>query len=153
EEVGGRRGAAAIAELLHRRGVEPALVLDEGGLVGEGLVAGVRAPVALIGTAEKGYLSLALSVRARGGHSSMPPAHTAIGILPAALARLEDHPMPARISGPTAEALGFLAPEMPFGARVLLGNLWLFEPLVRRGFEVSPEGNSRVRTTTAVTVV
>jgi len=152
EEVGGHRGAAAIAELLRGRGTRPELVLDEGGIVGERLVSGVRAPVALIGTAEKGYLSLELRVRGHGGHSSMPPAHTAIGILAAALARLEARPMPARITGGTADSFTFLAHEMPFGARVLLGNLWLFEPLVRRSFEDTPEGNARVRTTTAITM-
>jgi carboxypeptidase PM20D1 len=153
EEVGGHRGAAAIAELLRRRGVKPELVLDEGGLIGERLVPGLAAPVALIGTAEKGYLSLELAVRAPGGHSSMPPPHTAIGILAAALARLESHPMRARIAGATAESYAFLGPELPFGPRVFLGNLWLFEPLAVRVLEASPASNATLRTTTAVTII
>jgi carboxypeptidase PM20D1 len=153
EEVGGRRGAAAIAALLARRGVRPELVLDEGGVLGERLIPGVAAPVALIGTAEKGYLSLELRVSSRGGHSSMPPSHTAIGILAAALARIEAHPMPARIAGATAESFAFLAPEMPLGPRLFLANRWLFEPLVLRSQAATPESNARVRTTAAVTMV
>jgi carboxypeptidase PM20D1 len=153
EEVGGYRGAAAIAALLGRRGVRPELVLDEGGLIAEGMVSGVQAPVALISTAEKGYLSLELRVRSRGGHSSMPPPHTAIGILAAALTRLEEHPMPARIAGATAESFAFLAPEMPFAPRVVLANLWLFEPLALSSFTATPEANARVRTTAAITQV
>jgi len=153
EEVGGHRGAAAIAALLRQRGVKPELVLDEGGLIGERLVPGLAAPVALIGTAEKGYLSLELAVRAHGGHSSMPPSHTAIGVLAAALARLESRPMPARIAGATAECYGFLAPEMPFGARLPLANLWLFEPLAIRALEASPASNATLRTTTAITII
>lgn len=153
EEVGGYRGAAAIAALLRRRSVRPELVLDEGGIVAEGMIPGVRAPVAVIGTAEKGYLSLELRVRSRGGHSSMPPPHTAIGILAAALTRLEEHPMPARIAGATAASYAVLAPEMPLAQRVVLGNLWLFGPLVLSSSAATPEGNARVRTTAAITQV
>src|SRR6059036_2049278 len=49
EEVGGRRGAARIAELLASRNVHPEFVLDEGGALTNGLIAGVSAPVAEIG--------------------------------------------------------------------------------------------------------
>ena len=153
EEVGGHRGAAVVAALLRRRGVKPELLLDEGGLIGERLIPGLAAPAALIGTAEKGYLSLELAVRAPGGHSSMPPPHTAIGILAAALARLESQPMPARIAGATAESYAFLAPELPFGPRAFLGNLWLFRPLAVRILESSPASNATLRTTTAVTII
>ena len=41
EEVGGERGAAAVARLFVERGVRPALVLDEGLALLEGLVGGV----------------------------------------------------------------------------------------------------------------
>jgi len=49
----------------------------------------IAAPAALIGIAEKGYLSLELSVETAGGHSSIPPTDTAIGIISRALLRLE----------------------------------------------------------------
>ncbi|HXG27991.1 MAG TPA: M20/M25/M40 family metallo-hydrolase, partial [Nevskiales bacterium] len=73
EEVGGRDGAARIAELLHKLQVRPALVLDEGGAVMQDGMLGLSGPVALVGIAEKGYLSLMLSAEDSGGHSSMPP--------------------------------------------------------------------------------
>ena len=66
-------GASAIARALAARGVSHATVLDEGGWIYE-QIPGVTAHVALIGIAEKGYLSLQLSVAGAGGHSSMPPA-------------------------------------------------------------------------------
>ncbi len=34
-----------------------------------------------MGIAEKGYVSLELSAKGEGGHSSMPPRRTAVGIL------------------------------------------------------------------------
>src|SRR5262249_27635689 len=77
EEVGGERGAAQIAALLQSRGVTPQYVLDEGGAVIYGLVPGLAAPVAAVGIAEKGSVSIELVVRAIGGHSSSPPPQTA----------------------------------------------------------------------------
>ncbi|HEV8580738.1 MAG TPA: M20 family peptidase [Thermoanaerobaculia bacterium] len=152
EEVGGTHGAAAIGALLERRGIRPELILDEGGIIAEGMVPGVAKPVALIGTAEKGYLSVELVAEASGGHSSMPPPHSAIGKLAAAVEKLENHPMPARIAGATKSSFEYLAPEMPFGPRLVLANLWLFGPLAEKQFAADPAGNARIRTSTAATV-
>lgn len=152
EEIGGRSGAARIAEVLQSRGIRPELVLDEGGLVAEGIVASLRRPVAFVGIAEKGYLNLELSVEAEGGHSSRPPSETAIGILARAIRRLEETPFPPRISGPTAKTLEFLGPEMPWANRLALANLWLFGPAVRRALASEPSTNATIRTTLAATI-
>ena len=152
EEVGGRNGAAAIAALLAQRGVRPQLILDEGGAILEGMIQGIERPVAMVGTAEKGSVSVELIAESAGGHSSMPPPHSAIGRLAAAIEQLEDHPMPARIGGATKRSFEYLAPEMPFGPRLFLANLWLFGPLAERQFAADPAGNARIRTTTAATI-
>jgi carboxypeptidase PM20D1 len=153
EEVGGFRGAAAIARLLESRGVRPELILDEGGVIAKGMVPGIEAPIALISTAEKGFVTVELTARSPGGHSSMPPRHTAIGLVAAAVQELETHPMPARIDGAVRESFEFLAPEMPFGKRLPLANLWLFEPLVKKQFSGAPASDARLRTTTAATLI
>src|SRR5574341_707531 len=152
EEVGGRSGAAAIAGLLKARGVRPAFVLDEGGAIATGLVPGVAGPVALVGIAEKGYLTLELVVRVDGGHSSMPPRQTAVGILSAAIEELEEHPGPGGIRGPTAQMFDYLGPELPFGMRLFFANRWLFGGLLAGRFGASPAGNAMLRTTTAPTI-
>lgn len=153
EEIGGRQGGKAIAELLQSRGVRLDFVVDEGLLITEGVLKGLDRPAALIGTAEKGYLTLALSATATPGHSSMPPPNTAIGMLSTALARLEDRQMPAAIRGVAAEMFDTIAPEMSGVNRVLLSNLWLFGPLVKRQLEQGGSTNAMLRTTTALTVV
>jgi len=153
EEVGGRRGAARIAALLATRNVRPEFVLDEGGALATGLIPGVAAPVALIGIAEKGYVTVELTAQAEGGHSSMPPKETAVGILAAGLTRLEHHQMPRAIRGPTADLFDFLGPEMPFGPRLVMANRWLFGGLLAAGFGATPQGNAMLRTTTAPTVL
>lgn len=152
EEVGGTRGAAAIARLLADRGIRPELVIDEGGAIATGMVPGVPGPVALAGIAEKGYLTLELRVAAPGGHSSMPPQQTAVGILAAAIDELEEHPLPGGIRGPTAAMFDYLTPELPFAARLVLANRWLFGGIVARRFGANPAGNAMLRTTTAPTM-
>jgi carboxypeptidase PM20D1 len=152
EEVGGAKGAAVLAALLERRRVRPDFILDEGGIIAEGIVPGVKPPIALISTAEKGYVTVELVAEAEGGHSSMPPRTTAIGKLAEAVRRLEESPMPARIDGATRRSLEYLAPEMPFANRMFLANLWVFGPLALRQFGAEPASNARIRTTMAATV-
>lgn len=151
EEVAGE-GAKAMADLLGKRGVAPMLVLDEGLAVTHGIVPGLTQPAALVGLAEKGYLSVELSVEGEGGHSSMPPPHTAVGVLAEAVTRLEANPMPSRLEGPLREMLVSLGPEMGFVNRLVFRNLWLLGGVVRGQLEASYSTNASIRTTTAVTM-
>lgn len=152
EERGGAQGAAAIVNLLKQRGVHAQLVLDEGGAYTNGLMPGVAGDLAMVGIAEKGYVSVRLSVEAAGGHSSQPSPQSAIGILSQALVRLEATPMPARLA-PTATAmLDALAPMLPFPARMAVRNRWLLGSVLIRQLSKTPSGNALVRTTTAETM-
>jgi carboxypeptidase PM20D1 len=152
EETAGTAGAKNIAALLASRGVKLDFVIDEGLLITEGIMKGLEKPAALIGVAEKGYATLVLTAHATPGHSSMPPRQTAIGMMSAALARLEDHRLPMQIRGTVAEMFDTLAPEMSGFNRVALSNLWLFRPLLLREFEKSGPTEAMVRTTTALTI-
>ena len=151
EELGGGNGAAQIADRLRRRAVELEFVLDEGLNVFEGIIPNIASPVALIGVAEKGYLSLRLAVETPGGHSSIPPGETAIGIIGRALHKLEAKPFPSRLNGPTRQMLEYLGPEMSWPHRLVLANLWLFGPLVKEQMARSPLTNAAIRTTLAPT--
>lgn len=153
EEVGGRQGAASIAALLAARQVRVAAVLDEGGAITSGLVPGSDLPLASIGVAEKGYLSLQLTAQAEGGHSSMPPSRTAIGRLASAVALLEAERPAPRLSPVLREMLARIAPHAAPGLRVALANLWLFEPLVVARLAQSPTTDATLRTTTAPTLL
>ena len=127
-------------------------VLDEGGFISTGMVPGVKAPVAMIGTSEKGYLSLELGVNVEGGHSSVPPPESSIGILSAAIRRIEKHPMPAHVHGPIGEFLEYAGGSASFPMRVVFKNMWLFGPVVRHILESSPDSNATLRTTAAATI-
>lgn len=151
EEIGGEEGAKAVAALLKSRGVQLAWVLDEGGAIVQGVIPGVAGPVALIGVAEKGYTSLRISAKGTGGHSSMPPAQTAVGIVAQAVTKLEQSPFPARMNH-AGRFFSVVGPKMPFDKRVIFSNLWLFEPLVMYMLSGNKSMNASLRTTTAVTM-
>jgi len=153
EENGGAEGAAAIAELLAKRGVHCEFALDEGLLITEGIMPGVAAPVAVVGVAEKGSVTVRVTATANPGHSSMPSTTSAIGILARALVRVETSPMPAAIGGVANDMFDAVVPEMHGINRVVLSNRWLFGPLVRAQLERVPSTNAMLRTTTAITVI
>ena len=128
------------------------MVLDEGGVIGDGVLAGIQEPVALVGIAEKGFVTIELTARTAGGHSSLPPAQSAVGMVSAAVARLEQNPMPARLDGPTRQMFDQVGPEFPMLQRALFANLWLTRPVLIRRLQQTPTTNAMVRTTTAATM-
>ena len=151
EEVEGH-GAAAIVALLKSRGVHPLVAIDEGSGIVRRIIPNISRPAGLIGIAEKGHMSVRLTVTGAGGHSSMPPAQTAVGELAQAIDRLEKHPLPARLDGAVEGMLTQLGREMPLSSRIAMANLWLTRPLVVRMLSRSAATNATIRTTTAPTM-
>ncbi|XP_057686236.1 N-fatty-acyl-amino acid synthase/hydrolase PM20D1.2 [Corythoichthys intestinalis] len=153
EEVSGYQGAVNIARLLKQRNTRLAFVLDEGLAVLDGVISGLDGPAALIGVSEKGSATVKLSVSMLPGHSSMPSRESCIGILAAAVKKLEDNPMPMLFGyGPERETFEHLAHKFGVPMKFILSNLWLFSPLVGRFLQQKPDSNAFVRTTTAVTM-
>lgn len=153
EETGGREGNRRVAEALGERGVRFRFVLDEGGGLTEGIIDGIDRPVAFVGIAEKGYATIRIAARTAGGHSSMPPRHTAVGVIAAMITRLESSPFPARIDGASAAMLNYLGPEMPWAQRIAIANRWITGGLLARQFGKSTSLNAVIRTTMATTIV
>ncbi|XP_044067254.1 N-fatty-acyl-amino acid synthase/hydrolase PM20D1.2-like [Siniperca chuatsi] len=153
EEVSGYKGAMGMVRVLKQRGVQLSFVLDEGLAVLDGVISGLEGPAALIGISEKGSATVKLSVSMVPGHSSLPPSETTIGILAAAVKRLEENPMPRLFGyGPERETFEHLAHKFGLPLKFILSNLWLFSPLLGRVLERKPVTNALVRTTTAVTM-
>ncbi|NXN86230.1 P20D1 hydrolase, partial [Bombycilla garrulus] len=153
EEVSGLKGGRRIAALLEARGVKLSFLLDEGGAMLDGVIAGVDKPVAVIAVTEKGSMTLNFTVEKEPGHSSFPPKETSIGILAAAMSRLEQNPLRNLFGhGPEVMTLEHLAPEFKFPLNIIMSNLWLFSPIVSRVLAWKPFTNALIRTTTAVTL-
>lgn len=152
EEVGGIAGTRLIAEHLAQHGTKLSYVLDEGGAIVKGMVPGIKKPVALVGIAEKGYMTLTLEAVDKGGHSSMPPAHTALGKACRAVTRIEARPFKPAIEGAVKHFIRYLAPELPFWERLILSNSWIFSRLIISIFSSSQATNALLRTTQAATM-
>ncbi len=113
EEVGGPEGAKHIADVLEKRGIKRfAFVIDESAPLTPGIFPGIPDNTALIGIAQKGYLSLELAIHAVGGHSSQPPEESNIGILAKAITKLEAAQFPYRIHPALREQYRYLGPEL-----------------------------------------
>lgn len=153
EELVDDTGAAAVVAHLKAQNIRLAWSLDEGSFVLDGIVPGLPQPVASINVTEKGYLTLNLTAHAAGGHSSMPPRETAVGILARAIVALERAPLPGGLDGVSGEMFSGLARHMSFGKRVLFANQWLFGALIKRELAKSPASNAMLRTTTAPTML
>jgi len=146
EEVGGSRGAKALAARVTDGGTRPAIVVDEGGAITKGALPGLDRPLAVVGIAEKGYLSVELEATAPGGHSSAPPDSTSIEILNDALGRLLDRPLPSRLDGVMGRTLRYVAPEMGGGMRLVLANQWLTAPGLKWALNQEPATKAATRT-------
>jgi len=152
EEISGTLGAKTIAAYLKDQGVEAEYIMDEGGTIASGMIPGIDKDVALIGTAEKGFVSLELSIEIEGGHASMPARETSIDALSNAIAKLKKNPPPATLSGPIEGFIDFMGPEMPFVNRMAFANKSIFKKVIIGIYESFPEGNALVRTTTSPTI-
>lgn len=112
EEVGGPEGAKHIADVVENRYEKIAFVIDESAPLTPGIFPGIRENTALIGIAQKGFVSLELSTSGVGGHSSMPPEETHIGVLSKAIAKVEDAKFPYKIHDAIRYQYRFMGPEL-----------------------------------------
>lgn len=152
EEIGGRSGAQVIANELKARGVTPWFVLDEGGAVVDGAFPAVKAPIALVGIAEKGFMNLMLTARAEGGHSSVPPRETAIATLADAIVALKASPAVARVDA-IVPMLDALSDHLPGVVGALASRPAAAASLFSRVFTKDVRMDAVQRTTMVPTVI
>ncbi|MFV0373604.1 M20/M25/M40 family metallo-hydrolase [Microbacterium sp.] len=151
EEIAGD-GARQIARVLSERGIRPAMVLDEGGAVVEGAIPGVTAPTAMIGVAERGVMTVLLTVRESGGHASTPPVFPATARLARAIDRLHRHPFPTRLAPPVRAMFATVAPHARGPLRAVFQTLgWTGPALAAVLPRLGAETNAIARTTAVVT--
>jgi carboxypeptidase PM20D1 len=154
EEVGGQQGAAKIAAYFKSKNINFDAVYDEGGLILEkGSVAGIDSDVAVIGCAEKGFLSVKIKVKGLGGHASMPPMESAIGKAAVIMQRLEHDQMKPMITPLINQFFTNIGGSMSFVNRMGISNQWLLKPVLLSQLTKNNSTNALVRTTTALTMM
>ncbi|SCV00938.1 LAMI_0G08262g1_1 [Lachancea mirantina] len=96
EESSGVLGAKYLGKFLHERYGDDGLyaIVDEGGPVVE-LEENVYIATPITG--EKGYVDSEITIHGVGGHSSVPPDHTTIGVAAALISTMESRPFDSTI--------------------------------------------------------
>ena len=147
-------GAPTIVNELKRRGVELFLVCDEGGCIITDPIGGVNGNFAMVGVFEKGKADVKFTAHSTGGHASAPTKNTPIARLASFVDDVEKHsPFKKKLMPEVAAMFTTLAPyASSFGMRLLLGNIWLFKPLIVAVLPaVSAQAGAMLRTTIAFT--
>lgn len=146
-------GAGSIAAVLQERGVHLDSVIDEGGAILNLNVGKIlNKKLAGVGIAEKGYADYRVSVSAKGGHSSQPPEHTALGALAEVIKDIEGHQFKAKMPAFVYELFKKIGKNVSYPARIVTCNLWLLKPLITAVMKKIPPAASLIHTTTAVTM-
>lgn len=146
-------GAGSIAAVLKERGVHLDSVIDEGGAILNLNVGKIlNKKLAGVGIAEKGYVDYRVSVSAKGGHSSQPPEHTALGALADVIKDIESHQFKAKMPAFVYELFTKIGKNVSYPARIVTCNLWLLKPLITAVMQKIPPAASLIHTTTAVTM-
>ena len=153
EEISGKRGAKFYSQWFKEQNIKPAMVLDEGGQIDTKHFAHLKRPMAIIGTSEKGYVNIDLTVEIPGGHSSMPSKETAIDVLNKAIINIRANQMPGNIPPTVLELLNRTKPAEKLFTKVILSNLWLFNGAVMSQLEKTKETNAMIHTTLVPTIV
>jgi acetylornithine deacetylase/succinyl-diaminopimelate desuccinylase-like protein len=149
EEAGSHNGVDFLLRN-HRASIDAAFALNEGG---GGVLKGGRRLSHSLQASEKTYQNFELSTVNSGGHSSLPRPDNAIYQLAAALARLEAHRFPLRLTEVTRAFFERTAtiesPETASAMRALLRNP--ADAAADARLSASTEYNARLRTTCVTT--
>lgn len=147
-------GAPKIVEELKRRGVELFIVCDEGGGIISEPIGGIKGNFAMVGVFEKGKADVKFTARSTGGHASTPAKNTPIARLAAFVNEVETHtPFKRKFLPEVSAMFARLAPYAPFGLKLVMGNLWLFAPIMKPVLgKISAQAGAMLQTTIAFTM-
>ncbi|ABX43962.1 M20 family peptidase [Lachnoclostridium phytofermentans] len=152
EEFSGDGAPSIVAYLKHRR-IKLAMLVDEGGMIIEEPLGGVKGLYAMVGVLEKGYGDIKFTARSNGGHASAPGRNTPLVRLGKFMTKMEKrNPFRKEFNPTVKEMFHRLAPNTGFGLRLVFANLWLFGPLFKRVMRrINSTGSALLQTTMAFT--
>lgn len=146
-------GAYCMMKYFKDHGIKLDSVIDEGGAILPVHIKGViNRNLAGVGVAEKGHVDFEISVSAKGGHSSAPGDHNALGALSKIVLNLENHQFKEELTPSLWALFNEIGKNTTYPVRVIASNLPLLKPLVQKICVKIPESAAMMRTTTAVTM-
>lgn len=146
-------GAPSTVEYLKQQGVKLAYLMDEGGMIIEEPVGGVKGTYGMVGVLEKGYGDVKFIAKGKGGHASAPGKNTPLVRLSKFIVDVEKKsPFQRKFSPTVKEMFRRMAPNMDFGMKVIFSNMWLFEGLLMKLLpSISSAAGAMLQTTLAFT--
>ncbi len=153
EEWGGE-GAPLTVKYLKEQGIKLAYVLDEGGMIIEEPIAGVKGVYGMVGVLEKGCGDIKFIARSKGGHASAPAKNTPLVRLGQFMAEVDKHyPFRSEFNPTVIEMFRRLAPNMSFGMKLVFANIGIFKPLLKKILpSISPAAGAMLHTSIAFTM-
>lgn len=147
-------GAPMTVQYLKEQGIRFVLIMDEGGMIIEEPMAGVKGVYGMVGVLEKGYGDLRFVAKSNGGHASAPKKNTPLVRLGKFMTEVEKKsPFRSEFNPTIREMFRRMAPNMNFGMKFILGNMWLFSGLLKKVLpSISSVGGAMIRTTLAFTM-
>ncbi len=146
-------GAPETVRYLKEQGVKLAYLMDEGGMIIEEPIAGVKGTYGMVGVLEKGYGDVKFIARSNGGHASAPKKNTPLVRLGKFMVAVEKkYPFKNQFNPTVREMFRRMAPNMNFGMKLIFANMWLFEGLLKKLLPaISSAGAAMLHTTLAFT--
>ena len=147
-------GAPLTVEYLKENNIKIKLLIDEGGMIIEEPVGGVKGTYGMVGIVEKGYGDVKFTAKGNGGHASAPGKNTPLVRLGKFMCDVEKkNPFEAQFTPVVEEMFTRMAPNMIYPMRLLFSNIWLFKPLIVKLLpSVSSAAAAMLRTTLAFTM-
>ena len=159
EEISGNT-TVEIVDWFKNQNITVEFVLDEGGAIVENAFPGVSKPCAMIGTAEKGFINMDITIAGKPGHASAPPKHSSIGLAAKVATKIEKVARGSsfakvNFTKPVKELFNIMGPNNKNAPlKFLFSNLWLTKPLVNLASKIiGGELFALLHTTTAVTMM
>ncbi|WP_249028602.1 M20/M25/M40 family metallo-hydrolase [Tannockella kyphosi] len=146
-------GVKHVAEYLKENKLQFKVIFDEGGAVTGEVMPGIQNDIALLGLCEKGYLDIEFRAKSKGGHSGSPQVDNPFSRLAKFMVEVEK-PGYFKVSfmKTVKQMFTTISPYMTFPLRMLLGNMWLFSPLVKKVLpSFSPSIGAMMKTTIVFT--
>ena len=147
-------GAPLTVEYLKENNIKIKLLIDEGGMIIEEPVGGVKGTYGMVGIVEKGYGDVKFTAKGNGGHASAPGKNTPLVRLGKFMCDVEKkNPFEAQFTPVVEEMFTRMAPNMIYPMRLLFSNIWLFKThIVKLLPSVGSAAAAMLRTTLAFTM-
>ncbi len=146
-------GAPLTVQYLKDQGVKFAYLMDEGGMIIEEPVGGVKGTYGMVGILEKGYGDVKFIAKGKGGHASAPTKNTPLVRLGKFMTEVEKKsPFTSQFNPTVEEMFSRMAPNMNFGMKIIFANMWMFKGLLKKLLpSISAVAGAMLHTTLAFT--